>query len=129
MFVGGVGAVINGSSAGAGSVPAQGQFLVWIADHAGGLWFTLLLRISRSHAEGRGKASGNTAKGNQWKLADGKTELLRARIALRRRRSCGWGEFVPGDGEVIEGVASVTSPAITGESAPVIRESEATARQ
>ena len=43
--------------------------------------------------------------------------------ALRRCRVCEAGDLIPGDGEVIEGIASVDESVITGESAPVIRES------
>src|SRR5579883_1079096 len=95
------------------------------------LWFTVLFaNFAEAMAEGRGKAQAETlrkarAETKARKLrADGTTEI----VASSKLRSgdlvlVAAGEFVPGDGEVIEGVASVDESAITGESAPVIRES------
>src|SRR5271166_5797505 len=95
------------------------------------LWFTVLFaNFAEAMAEGRGKAQAETlrkarAETDARKLRpDGTTESL----ASSKLRSgdivlVAAGEFVPGDGEVIEGVASVDESAITGESAPVIRES------
>jgi K+-transporting ATPase ATPase B chain len=81
-------------------------------------------------AEGRGKAQAETlrkarAETQARKLRpDGKTELLpSSKLRSGDVVLVAAGEFVPGDGEVIEGVASVDESAITGESAPVIRES------
>src|SRR5208282_3564356 len=95
------------------------------------LWFTVLFaNFAEAMAEGRGKAQAETlrkarAETSARKLrSDGKTEVI-ASSKLRSGDIClvAAGEFVPGDGEVIEGVASVDESAITGESAPVIRES------
>jgi potassium-transporting ATPase ATP-binding subunit len=95
------------------------------------LWFTVLFaNFAEAMAEGRGKAQAETLRKARAEtaarklLADGKTET----IASSKLRSgdvvlVAVGEFIPGDGEVIEGVASVDESAITGESAPVIRES------
>jgi K+-transporting ATPase ATPase B chain len=95
------------------------------------LWFTVLFaNFAEAMAEGRGKAQAETlrkarAETDAHRLReDGKTEIVPS-SKLRSGdvvlvSAC---EFVPGDGEVIEGVASVDESAITGESAPVIRES------
>src|SRR6202041_224264 len=94
------------------------------------LWFTVLFaNFAEAMAEGRGKAQADTLRKARSEtvarrlLADGTIES----VASAKLRSCDIvmvtaGEFIPGDGEVIEGVASVDESAITGESAPVIRE-------
>ncbi len=94
------------------------------------LWFTVLFAtFAEAMAEGRGKAQADTLRKARSEteakrlLPNGKTET----IASAKLRSGDVvvviaGELVPGDGEVIEGVASVDESAITGESAPVIRE-------
>jgi potassium-transporting ATPase ATP-binding subunit len=117
--------------AGAGTVIGtnalfSGQITVW-------LWFTVLFaNFAEAVAEGRGKAQADT-------LRRTRTETKAKR--LQAAQSCNFdlsdaaalksgdlvlveaGDLVPSDGEVIEGVASVDESAITGESAPVIRES------
>jgi K+-transporting ATPase ATPase B chain len=116
--------------------------LVWNAAHHAGqfgfglqitlwLWFTVLFaNFAEAMAEGRGKAQADTlrkarAETQAHRLrCDGTTEV----VPSSNLRSgdivvVTAGEFIPGDGEVIEGVASVDESAITGESAPVIRES------
>src|SRR6201997_866840 len=94
------------------------------------LWFTVLFaNFAEAMAEGRGKAQADTlrkAKGETIAYryrSDGTTEAvsssqLRAGDIIKVEA----GQFIAGDGEVIEGVASVDESAITGESAPVIRE-------
>ena len=94
------------------------------------LWFTVLFaNFAEATAEGRGKAQAETLRKARTDtiarrlLLDGGTELVPGSI-LRSGDLVlvTAGEFIPGDGEVIEGVASVDESAITGESAPVIRE-------
>jgi K+-transporting ATPase ATPase B chain len=94
------------------------------------LWFTVLFaNFAEAMAEGRGKAQADNlrkakteTKANRL-LPDGQVEIINAPqlrkddVVIVRA-----GEFIPGDGEIIEGVASVDESAITGESAPVIRE-------
>src|SRR5579862_346437 len=94
------------------------------------LWFTVLFaNFAEAMAEGRGKAQADTlrkAKGEtiaRRYRPDGSFEevtsgLLRAGDLIYVEA----GKYIAGDGEVIEGVASVDESAITGESAPVIRE-------
>jgi potassium-transporting ATPase ATP-binding subunit len=95
------------------------------------LWFTVLFaNFAEAMAEGRGKAQADTLRKSR---AETEAHLLRPNgsievIASSKLRTGDVvvvvaGEFIPGDGEVIEGVASVDESAITGESAPVIRES------
>jgi potassium-transporting ATPase ATP-binding subunit len=94
------------------------------------LWFTVLFaNFAEAVAEGRGKAQAETLKKARKqtmarKLERGKeisvgaNELNKDDLVI-----CESGDIIPADGEVIEGVASVDESAITGESAPVIRES------
>ncbi len=94
------------------------------------LWFTVLFaNFAEAIAEGRGKAQAETLRKTRKdtvakKLINGKEVLIAAKD-LKKGDSvvCIAGDTVPGDGDVIEGVASVDESAITGESAPVIRES------
>jgi K+-transporting ATPase ATPase B chain len=100
-----------------------GQVALW-------LWFTVVFaNFSESLAEGRGKAQAAALRGLRHeavarRVAGGGEERVPA-SALRRGDVVivEAGEVVPGDGEVIEGIASVDESAVTGESAPVIRES------
>src|SRR6202451_3864138 len=94
------------------------------------LWFTVLFaNFAEAMAEGRGKAQADALRRAKSEtmanrlLADGTTETVPG-SKLRCGDLClvEAGEFVPGDGEIVEGVASVDESAITGESAPVIRE-------
>src|ERR1022692_4754050 len=95
------------------------------------LWFTVLFaNFAEAMAEGRGKAQADnlrkTRTETQAKLVieGGQTKLVPA-AQLRRGDivMVAAGDVIPGDGEVIEGIAAVNEAAITGESAPVIRES------
>ena len=100
------------------------QIAVW-------LWFTVLFANSaEALAEGRGKARADSLKAGseglsaRRKEADGSFKVVPA-TSLRKGDVVRVvaGEMIPGDGEVIEGIAAVNEAAITGESAPVIRES------
>jgi K+-transporting ATPase ATPase B chain len=117
--------------------------VVWIQDALGGgentlftgqvafwLWFTVLFaNFAEAMAEGRGKAQAATlrkAKADTTAvrvLSGGETQTVNAGT-LRSGDivRVDAGQMIPGDGEIIEGVASVDESAITGESAPVIRE-------
>ncbi|MCW5686987.1 MAG: potassium-transporting ATPase subunit B, partial [Pseudolabrys sp.] len=103
------------------------QIVVW-------LWFTVLFaNFAEAVAEGRGKAQADT-------LRKTRSETVAKRILMPDNHEayqgvpadrleagdlvvCEPGDIIPGDGEVIEGIASVNEAAVTGESAPVIRES------
>ena len=95
------------------------------------LWFTVLFaNFAEAMAEGRGKAQADTLRKARAETvahrlrADGSLEgVPSSRLRAGDVVVVAAGEFIPGDGEVIEGVASVDESAITGESAPVIRES------
>jgi K+-transporting ATPase ATPase B chain len=108
----------------------QGSFSSFNLQIAIWLWFTVLFaNFSEAIAEGRGKAQADSLRKNRTQTVARKivgkqeisiiaTELNKGDIVL-----CKAGEVIPSDGEVIEGIASVDESAITGESAPVIRES------
>jgi K+-transporting ATPase ATPase B chain len=135
MFVTGVVAVVvtaifvRDLAVGNDNLAFTGQIALW-------LWFTVLFaNFAEAIAEGRGKAQAdalrrtrsdttaklllhaNDSKDDPWEprsahdLAEGDVVLVEA------------GDTIPADGEVIEGIASVNESAVTGESAPVIRES------
>jgi K+-transporting ATPase ATPase B chain len=101
-----------------------GQVAFW-------LWFTVIFaNFAEAMAEGRGKAQADTLRRTRTETvanrlcSDGRTEAVAA-ASLRKGDlvMVKAGEVIPGDGEVTDGVASVDESAITGESAPVIRES------
>jgi K+-transporting ATPase ATPase B chain len=100
------------------------QIAVW-------LWFTVLFaNFAEALAEGRGKARADSLKAGseglsaRRKTGNGTFQVVPA-TSLRKGDvvRVEAGEMIPGDGEVIEGIAAVNEAAITGESAPVIRES------
>src|SRR5712692_8043460 len=114
-----------------GKCEAPGWFIFWVSVW---LWFTVLFAdFAEAMAEGRGKAQAaslrkarrdlqakrllSPQRGANFELVPA-TSLRRGSLVLVEA-----GDFIPVDGEVIEGVASVNEAAITGESAPVIRES------
>ncbi|HEY4376372.1 MAG TPA: potassium-transporting ATPase subunit KdpB, partial [Acidimicrobiales bacterium] len=95
------------------------------------LWFTVLFaNFAEAVAEGRGKAQADSLRKTRSetvarvRLTDG-TIVEKASTELTVDDLCvvPAGELIPGDGEIVEGIASVDESAITGESAPVIRES------
>jgi K+-transporting ATPase ATPase B chain len=107
----------------------QGDDASFALQIAAWLWFTVLFaNFAEAIAEARGKAQADTLRATKKdtparRLRDGREEsissnqLRRDDIVIVRE-----GEVVPGDGEVIEGVAYVNEAAITGESAPVLKE-------
>jgi len=108
----------------------QGNFSSFNLNIAIWLWFTVLFaNFSEAIAEGRGKAQAESLRKNRTQtmarqmigkqeVSVNATELKKGDVVI-----CEAGDVIPSDGEVIEGIASVDESAITGESAPVIRES------
>jgi len=99
------------------------QIAIW-------LWFTVLFaNFSEAIAEGRGKAQAESLRKNRKQtvarkmVGDKETEVLAPDLRKGDIVVCEVNDIIPSDGEVIEGIASVDESAITGESAPVIRES------
>src|SRR5262245_22854805 len=130
MFVVEVGAavttvfLVRDAATGGTGLAFQFQITIW-------LWFTVLFaNFAEAMAEARGKAQADS-------LRKTKTDVMAKRItgsgkveqvpgsALRSGDIviCDAGDHIPGDGEVIDGIATVDESVITGESAPVIRES------
>jgi len=125
MFVTMVGAVLT--TAGIVTSPTDRGF---IAQLALWLWFTVLFaNFAEAVAEGRGKAQADSLRKARKdaiarRLRDGREEKVPApQLQKGDLVVCEAGDLVPADGEVVEGIASVDESAITGESAPVIRES------
>lgn len=98
------------------------------------LWFTVIFaNFAEALAEGRGKAQAASLKSARRDIMAKKLKSAKSRgdftsvpsSALRKDHLVlvEAGDFIPGDGQVVEGIASVDESAITGESAPVIRES------
>ena len=112
---------------GAGGIGFTLQLALW-------LWFTVVFaNFAEAMAEGRGKAQAETLRKSRTETTAKRLQNASDRTKFesvpggRLRKGdvvlCLPGDMIPGDGEVIEGVASVDESAITGESAPVIRES------
>jgi K+-transporting ATPase ATPase B chain len=124
MFVVLIGSVVTTVLA----VKDAGDWFGWVI--AVWLWLTVVFaNLAEAVAEGRGKAQADT-------LRKAKTDTVARRLVGDSEESvpgtelkvgdlvvCEAGDIIPGDGDVVEGVASVDESAITGESAPVIRES------
>ncbi|WP_344178645.1 potassium-transporting ATPase subunit KdpB [Kribbella lupini] len=124
MFVVEVGAIASTVLAFTDSSTFVWWIVVW-------LWLTVLFaNLAEAVAEGRGKAQAATLRRAKTETtarrltADGTEEEVPATaLQLGDRVVVEAGQIIPGDGDVVEGVASVDESAITGESAPVIRES------
>ncbi|HAM99432.1 MAG TPA: K(+)-transporting ATPase subunit B [Marinilabiliales bacterium] len=108
----------------------QGNFSSFSLQIAIWLWFTVLFaNFSEAIAEGRGKAQADSLRNSRIQAKarkmEGKHEISVYATDLKKDDIvvCEAGDVIPSDGEVIEGIASVDESAITGESAPVIRES------
>jgi potassium-transporting ATPase ATP-binding subunit len=94
------------------------------------LWFTVVFaNFAEAMAEGRGKAQAETLRKARSetvanRIVDGGRveKVVSSKLKAGDLVFCSAGDFIPSDGEIIEGVASVDESAITGESAPVIRE-------
>ncbi len=125
MFVTLIGAVLT--TVGIFTAKADHGFIIQLAIW---LWFTVLFaNFAEAVAEGRGKAQAASLRAARKdtmarRLKNGKETIVPA-PALEKGDLvvCETGDVIPADGEVVEGIASVDEAAITGESAPVIRES------
>ncbi|MCX6363294.1 MAG: potassium-transporting ATPase subunit KdpB [Actinobacteria bacterium] len=129
MFVVEVGSVITTVSFVASLLGGHGG-TAFVGMVSGWLWFTVLFaNFATSMAEGRGKAQADTLRKTKTEtLANVQVDGAVRQVAASELRKgdvvvVSAGETIPGDGDVIEGIASVDESAITGESAPVIRES------
>ena len=126
MFVTLVGAALTTVGIFIGKAAERG----FIAQLALWLWFTVLFaNFAEAVAEGRGKAQAESLRKSRKETIARRlrnkheeqvpaTELLKGDLVV-----CEAGDIIPADGDVVEGIASVDEAAITGESAPVIRES------
>ena len=127
MFVVEVGSVVTTVSAIADPSVFAWAITVW-------LWLTTVFaNLAEAVAEGRGKAQADTLRKaktesvarrlTNWPDSDAEEEVPGTALQLGDHVVVEAGQVIPGDGDVVEGVASVDESAITGESAPVIRES------
>jgi potassium-transporting ATPase ATP-binding subunit len=112
------------------SFKAPGDWFGWTI--SAWLWLTVIFaNLAEAVAEGRGKAQADTLRKAKTDTVarrltkDGRSEerVAGTELTIGDLVVCEAGDIIPGDGDVIEGVASVDESAITGESAPVIRES------
>jgi K+-transporting ATPase ATPase B chain len=130
MFVVEIGAALTTYTAITDSTAFNWTIVAW-------LWLTVIFaNLAEAVAEGRGKAQADTLRRTKretmarrligWEPAQTQLrieELPGTQLTLNDHVVVEAGEIIPGDGDVVEGVASVDESAITGESAPVIRES------
>ncbi|MFE0463300.1 potassium-transporting ATPase subunit KdpB [Kitasatospora sp. NPDC058965] len=127
MFVVEVGSVVTTVSAIAKPSVFAWAITVW-------LWLTVVFaNLAEAVAEGRGKAQADTLRKAKtesvarrlvnWPASQAEEEVPGTALRLGDHVVVEAGQVIPGDGDVVEGVASVDESAITGESAPVIRES------
>jgi len=128
MFVTEVGAAVTTVEVFRAS--AHGESIGFVVQVALWLWFTVLFaNFAEALAEGRGKAQADALRKTRTKTfanREAKGALERVSSEALRKGDIAVvvaGELIPGDGEIIEGVASVDESVMTGESAPVIRES------
>src|SRR6202012_5307753 len=122
-----------------GSILTSVLFLINVFTHQGHarfncqitlwLWFTVLFaNFAEAMAEGRGKAQADAlrqakSETTAYRIRSGVIEeVASSKLRAQDLVHVAAGQMIPGDGEVIDGVASVDESAITGESAPVIRE-------
>ncbi|MFA5903573.1 MAG: HAD-IC family P-type ATPase, partial [Desulfobacula sp.] len=126
MFVVFIGAIVVSIHAGIDYSMFSASIALW-------LWFTVLFaNFAEAMAEGRGKAHASTLRNAKTSvkahrvLSEDSTEswdVPAESLELGDLVVCSAGDIIPSDGEVISGIATVDESAITGESAPVIRES------
>ncbi|MFH8634932.1 potassium-transporting ATPase subunit KdpB [Streptomyces lydicus] len=124
MFVVLVGSVVTTVLA----LKDPGSWFGWVI--AAWLWLTVVFaNLAEAVAEGRGKAQADTLRKAKTDTVarrlngDAEEQVPGTELRIGDLVVCEAGDIIPGDGDVVEGVASVDESAITGESAPVIRES------
>ena len=119
--------LIRDIATGAAGIAFELQIVTW-------LWFTVLFaNLAEAVAEGRGKAQADSLRRTRTQtrakrvLTADNTAVFEGVSAEELEAGdivvCEAGDIIPGDGEVIEGIASVNEAAVTGKSAPVVRES------
>jgi K+-transporting ATPase ATPase B chain len=126
MFVVWIGSVVVTVSAIVDPSVFAGLVAVW-------LWFTVVFAaLAEAVAEGRGRAQADALRRTRTgtparRLVEGRgdeeEEVAATQLRIGDRVVVAAGEIIPGDGEIVDGIATVDESAITGESAPVVRES------